>query len=331
MNQLDFKGRTAAITGGAAGIGLAVARRMVASGARIALWDRDPKALEDAKAQIGGETLSVALDVSDADAVARAVETTAAAFGSIDALICSAGITGPNVPLAIIRSTPGNRCSTSTCTACSCATAPSTAMLKKDYGRIVNIASVAGKEGNPNAVGVQRVEGAVIGLTKSLGRNWQDRHPRQLRDAGRRAHGDLRPDVAAAHRLHAVEVTVGPMAPSTKSRRWCVARSEDCSFSTGACSTSPAVARRTRRIEARTGKGTEDADRTSLLRETSRITFPISLPDSISAWRRWRGERKRFLDHDLQSPLLEERPPLSRSGSRARPSRHRGWPGASSR
>jgi len=171
MNQLDFKGRTAAITGGAAGIGLAVARRMVASGARIALWDRDPKALADAKAQIGGETLSVALDVSDADAVARAVDATAAAFGGIDALICSAGITGPNVPLADYPVDAWKQVfdvNVHGVFLCNRAVVP--VMLKKDYGRIVNIASVAGKEGNPNASAYSASKAAVIGLTKSLGK-----------------------------------------------------------------------------------------------------------------------------------------------------------------
>ena len=100
MNQLDFKDRTAAVTGGAAGIGLAVARRLAASGARVALWDRDEKMLADAKAAIGGGTLAFALDVTDADAVQRVTQSTAAALGGIDALVCSAGITGPNVPLA---------------------------------------------------------------------------------------------------------------------------------------------------------------------------------------------------------------------------------------
>jgi len=171
MNQLDFKGRTAAITGGAAGIGLAVARRMVASGARVALWDRDPKALADAKAQIGGETLCVALDVSDGDAVARATEATAAAFGGIDALICSAGITGPNVPLIDYPVDAWKQVfdvNVHGVFLCNRAVVP--VMLKKDYGRIVNIASVAGKEGNPNASAYSASKAAVIGLTKSLGK-----------------------------------------------------------------------------------------------------------------------------------------------------------------
>ena len=97
MNQLDFRNRTAVITGGAAGIGLAVAQRLAASGAALALWDRDAAALEAAKAALPGGAITHALDVADADAVARAAEATASALGRIDVLVCSAGITGPNV------------------------------------------------------------------------------------------------------------------------------------------------------------------------------------------------------------------------------------------
>jgi 3-oxoacyl-[acyl-carrier protein] reductase len=100
MNQLDFSGRTAAITGGAMGIGLAVARRLAAGGARIALWDRDAAALAAARTALGGDTQVFQLDVADAAAVERVAQATAAAFGGIDVLVCSAGITGPNVPLA---------------------------------------------------------------------------------------------------------------------------------------------------------------------------------------------------------------------------------------
>jgi NAD(P)-dependent dehydrogenase (short-subunit alcohol dehydrogenase family) len=100
MNQLDFAGRTAAITGGAMGIGLAVAQRLVSGGAKVALWDRDEKALAQAKAALGGSALTWQLDVADASAVSRATQATADAFGGLDILVCSAGITGPNVPLA---------------------------------------------------------------------------------------------------------------------------------------------------------------------------------------------------------------------------------------
>ena len=171
MNQLDFKGRTAAITGGAAGIGLAVARRLAASGARVALWDRDPAALAQAKAAVGVDTLTFELDVADAAAVARVADATAQAHGGLDVLVCSAGITGPNVPMAQYPVEDWKRVfdvNVHGLFYCNRAVVP--LMQEKDYGRIVNIASVAGKEGNPNASAYSASKAAVIGLTKSLGK-----------------------------------------------------------------------------------------------------------------------------------------------------------------
>jgi 2-dehydro-3-deoxy-L-rhamnonate dehydrogenase (NAD+) len=171
MNQLDLSGRTAAITGGAMGIGLAVARRLAAGGARIALWDRDAAALEAARSALGGDTRAFPLDVADAAAVERVAQATAAAFGGIDVLVCSAGITGPNVPLADYPVDEWKRVfdvNVHGVFLCNRAVVP--LMQKKDYGRIVNIASVAGKEGNPNASAYSASKAAVIGLTKSLGK-----------------------------------------------------------------------------------------------------------------------------------------------------------------
>src|SRR5438093_1531744 len=96
MNRLDFENRTAVVTGGAAGIGLAIARRFAASGARVALWDRDARVLDVARSVLGGDSYVYALDVSNADAVDRVTRETTDALGAIDALVCSAGITGPN-------------------------------------------------------------------------------------------------------------------------------------------------------------------------------------------------------------------------------------------
>jgi len=171
MNELDFSGRTAAITGGAMGIGLAVARRLAAGGARIALWDRDAAALAAARTALGGDTQVFQLDVADAAAVERVAQATAAAFGGIDVLVCSAGITGPNVPLADYPVDEWKRVfdvNVHGVFLCNRAVVP--LMQKKDYGRIVNIASVAGKEGNPNASAYSASKAAVIGLTKSLGK-----------------------------------------------------------------------------------------------------------------------------------------------------------------
>jgi 2-dehydro-3-deoxy-L-rhamnonate dehydrogenase (NAD+) len=171
MNQLDFKGRFAAVTGGAAGIGLAVAKRLAASGARVALWDRDPAALAQAKAAIGAGTLTFELDVADAAAVERVAGATAQANGGLDVLVCSAGITGPNVPVAQYPVGDWKRVfdvNVHGLFYCNRAVVP--LMQAKDYGRIVNIASVAGKEGNPNASAYSASKAAVMGLTKSLGK-----------------------------------------------------------------------------------------------------------------------------------------------------------------
>jgi NAD(P)-dependent dehydrogenase (short-subunit alcohol dehydrogenase family) len=170
MNALDFRGRTAVVTGGAAGIGFAIAQRLAASGAAVALWDRDATALERATAAVPG-VLTYALDVADADAVGRAAEATAKAMGRIDVLVCSAGITGPNVvtweyPVAAWRNVMD--VNLNGLFLCNRAVVP--IMLQNDYGRIVNIASVAGKEGNPNASAYSTSKAGVIGLTKSLGK-----------------------------------------------------------------------------------------------------------------------------------------------------------------
>jgi NAD(P)-dependent dehydrogenase (short-subunit alcohol dehydrogenase family) len=171
MNQLDFTGRTAVVTGGAAGIGFAIAQRLAGSGAKVALWDRDAGALDKARAALGGGTVVHALDVADAAAVARAAAATEKALGRVDVLVCSAGIAGPNhttweYPLDAWRQVID--VNLNGVFYCNRALVP--AMQKNDYGRIVNIASIAGKEGNPTASAYSASKAGVIGLTKSLGK-----------------------------------------------------------------------------------------------------------------------------------------------------------------
>ena len=171
MNQMDFGNRRAVVTGGAAGIGLAVATRLVASGAHVALWDRDERALAIARAAVGGDTVTHALDVADSDAVERAARAAEASLGGVDVLVCSAGITGPNAttwdyPVDAWRQVFD--VNVHGLFYCNRAVVP--IMRKTGYGRIVNIASVAGKEGNPNAPAYSASKAAVIGLTKSLGK-----------------------------------------------------------------------------------------------------------------------------------------------------------------
>jgi NAD(P)-dependent dehydrogenase (short-subunit alcohol dehydrogenase family) len=171
MNRLDFDGRTAVITGGAAGIGLAVAQRLVASGGRVSLWDKDPAALKNAKSTLGPPTETCVVDVANVASVDAAAKATSTTFGRIDALVCSAGVAGLN---ATTWEYPTDQwlqvigINLNGVFYCNRAIVPS--MLERDYGRIVNIASIAGKEGNPNASAYSASKAGVIGLTKSLGK-----------------------------------------------------------------------------------------------------------------------------------------------------------------
>lgn len=172
MNVYDLNDRVAVVTGGCNGIGAAVAERMLASGARVMLWDRDPN---DIEARIGsrlGETLQVyGVDVSDPDAVDAAAAETVAQFGGIDILINSAGIAGPTHALADYPTEAWKTVQEVNVNGTFyCCRAAVRVMEPRGYGRIVNIASIAGKEGNPNASAYSASKAAVIALTKSLGK-----------------------------------------------------------------------------------------------------------------------------------------------------------------
>jgi len=171
LNQLDFKGRAAIVTGGAQGIGLAIAKRLAASGARVRIWDRDAKLLDASVAALGSQASGDALDVTDAAAVERGVKTALEALGRIDVLVNNAGIAGLNKPTVDYPIDEWERVLRINLTSqflCCRAVAPQ--MVKAGYGRIVNIASIAGKEGNPNAVAYSASKAGVIALTKSLGK-----------------------------------------------------------------------------------------------------------------------------------------------------------------
>jgi NAD(P)-dependent dehydrogenase (short-subunit alcohol dehydrogenase family) len=171
MNQLDMKGRAAIVTGGAAGIGLAIAQRLAASGARISLWDRDAGALADASRALGGETHIASVDVTSETAVAAALSSSLDALSRIDVLVCSAGITGPNTTVEKYPLDAWREVIDINLTGvflCNRVVVPH--MTANDYGRIVNIASIAGKEGNPNASAYSASKAGVIALTKSLGK-----------------------------------------------------------------------------------------------------------------------------------------------------------------
>lgn len=172
MNQLDFKDRTAIVTGGATGIGLAIVKRLLASGAKVRIWDRDAQTLQQTLKTLANPGASGAnVDVSDAQSVAKATEDAAATLGKIDVLVNNAGIAGINTPVIDYPVDEWERVLKVNLTGpflCCRAVAPH--MVKNKYGRIVNIASVAGKEGNPNAVAYSAAKAGVISLTKSLGK-----------------------------------------------------------------------------------------------------------------------------------------------------------------
>src|ERR1700674_2934368 len=171
MNRLDFDGRTAVITGGAAGIGLAHAQRLMTEGGTVSLWDKDPSALKSAQGMVGKATETRVVDVADVASVDAAAKATSSALGRIDALVCSAGVAGLNATTWQYPVDEWQRVIAINLDGvfyCNRAIVP--VMLKRDYGRIVNIASIAGKEGNPTASAYSASKAGVIGLTKSLGK-----------------------------------------------------------------------------------------------------------------------------------------------------------------
>jgi 2-dehydro-3-deoxy-L-rhamnonate dehydrogenase (NAD+) len=166
-----FEGHTAIVTGGASGIGLAVSARLAAEGARVAIWDVNDDAIRVATEQIGPAAIGIYVDITDPGAVETACAKTVAEIGSPDILVTSAGITGPNVtaweyPIDAWRQVMD--VNLNGLFYCNRAVVPS--MLSGGYGRIVNVASIAGKEGNPNASAYSASKAGVIGFTKSLGK-----------------------------------------------------------------------------------------------------------------------------------------------------------------
>ncbi len=167
-----FHGRRAIVTGGASGIGLAIASRVAAEGGTVCIWDRDGAAVEAAVARIGEKGANgVAVDVAAWDKVRDAAAETETRLGGIDILVCSAGITGPNATTwdyAVEDWRQVMDVNLNGLFYCNKAVVP--VMRRAGYGRVVNIASVAGKEGNPNASAYSTSKAGVIGLTKSLGK-----------------------------------------------------------------------------------------------------------------------------------------------------------------
>ncbi len=171
MNQVDLKGRIAVITGGAQGIGFAVAERFIASGAKVVLWDIDAALLAKAQTALGDSASSARVELTDAAAVAAATQAVLTQHGRIDILVNNAGITGGNAPTWELAPEMWRRTIDVNLVApyLTCHSIVP-AMIKQGYGRIVNVASVAGKEGNPNASHYSASKAGLIALTKSLGK-----------------------------------------------------------------------------------------------------------------------------------------------------------------
>jgi NAD(P)-dependent dehydrogenase (short-subunit alcohol dehydrogenase family) len=173
MNSIDLKGRRAVITGGAQGIGKAIAERFLQSGAAVSIWDRDMHLAKQAQTELSrlGHVHVSGIDVTSEEQVGAAAGDTRRELGGIDILVANAGITGPNLklweyPLGAWTDVL-NVCLHHTFL---CAKAIVPGMIEQNYGRIVNVASIAGKEGNPNASAYSSAKAAVIALTKSLGK-----------------------------------------------------------------------------------------------------------------------------------------------------------------
>ena len=179
MNQIDLKNRHAIVTGAAQGIGLAITKRLLASGASVSLWDRDERTLSETLAdlQAGNRVAANRIDTTDAASVNAGVDSSIEAFGKVDILVANAGIAGPNHSTWEYPIDAWEQVIQINLTGvflCCRAVVPH--MLERSYGRIVNVASIAGKEGNPNASAYSASKAGVIALTKALGKETAEKN-----------------------------------------------------------------------------------------------------------------------------------------------------------
>jgi len=178
MNNLDLNNRTAIITGGAQGFGFAISKRLIQSGAKVIIWDIDEATAKKAEKEIDSKNFSYQIvDVTDFDKIEKAIKDLEKDFGKIDIFVNNAGMTGMNAKVweyPIVEWKKVIELDLNSAFYCCKAIVPH--MIKNNYGRIVNIASIAGKEGNPNASAYSSAKAGVIGLTKSLGKELADKN-----------------------------------------------------------------------------------------------------------------------------------------------------------
>ncbi|HEX2366646.1 MAG TPA: SDR family NAD(P)-dependent oxidoreductase [Bradyrhizobium sp.] len=236
-NKIDLNGRTAVVTGGAQGFGRAITERFVESGAKVAIWDFDQKLAEKTAKEIGNAVSVFKVDVSDLAAVENTRDATLKAFGKIDILVNNAGIAGINKTVwetDLDEWRKVMRINLDGPFICAKAIVP--VMIGQKYGRIVNIASIAGKEGNPNAAHYSASKAGLIALTKSLGKELAAHDilvnavtpaaaKTAIFDQLTQAHIDFMLSKIPKNRFVLVEELAAMVA-------WL--SSEDCAFSTGA-------------------------------------------------------------------------------------------------
>ena len=239
MNQIDLKSRVAIVTGSARGIGFAIARRLLESGANVALWDIDAAAVAKAAIELktGGEVKSFQVDVTSVESVKKAADATAAAFGKIDVLVNNAGIAGANAKVWETDPAEWQRVLNINLTgAFLCCRAVVPHLLQNNFGRIVNIASIAGKEGNPNAAHYSASKAGVIALTKSLGKELATSNVRVNCITPAVIETDILKQMTETHinyMLSKIPMNrFGRVDEAAALVAWLC--SEDCSFSTGA-------------------------------------------------------------------------------------------------
>ena len=175
MGKGSMAGRQAIVTGAAQGIGRAIAERLLSAGARVCLWDADGTLVAEVARELGDNAFAEAVDVADPDSIAAVTRSSLSAMGGIDILVNNAGISGPNAPTWEYPIEEWRRVIEINLNGVFyCCNSVVPTMREAGYGRIVNIASVAGKEGNPNAPAYSAAKAGVIGLTKSLGKELAD-------------------------------------------------------------------------------------------------------------------------------------------------------------